>query len=408
MMSIVNFDNGVCAITDKGLVRPHNEDSNRVARTPNGDLFVVCDGMGGHVGGATASRIGVDSVCQYASEHECTIPQQFLIAALEYANSQIYAESRSNPELAGMGTTACVALVRDDKVWYAHVGDSRIYYYNAKQKALYRLTKDHSVVQALVDSGEITEAEAEHHPEKNKIRKSLGIKTNVEPEPCQMPLIPAEGDIMLICSDGMSGMMEEEDILEVLAGTTDVNVSGKVLVDLAKSGGGTDNITVQIVRFTGVGNREAVFDAKNKGISLSTSQNVEKNPKRLWPWLVIAVSVVMIICAGLLLFPGSSQKETTSPKEPAPPVVATDNYAYKCEIPVGVKPVDFVDSRGDSCQYYHREQGGDLVVNMNNFTYSIGTFEEYNIVDEGKQKGKRYLPIKVINYNRDGSPKSKN
>ena len=141
MMNIVNFDSGVCAMTDTGLVRPHNEDSNRVAHTVNGDLFVVCDGMGGHVGGATASRIGVDSVCQYVNTHECTIPQQFLTKALEYANAQIYNESRSNPELSGMGTTACVVLVREDKVWYAHVGDSRIYYFNAKQKALYRLTK---------------------------------------------------------------------------------------------------------------------------------------------------------------------------------------------------------------------------------------------------------------------------
>lgn len=403
MMNMVSFDNDVCSMTDKGLVRSHNEDSNRIVRTPNGDLFVVCDGMGGHVGGATASRIGVDSVCQYASEHECTIPQQFLVETLKYANSQIYAESRTNPELTGMGTTACVALVRDDKVWYAHVGDSRIYYYNAKQKALYRLTKDHSVVQALVDSGEITEAEAEHHPEKNKIRKSLGIKPTVEPEPCQMPLIPAENDIMLICSDGLSGMMEEDDILEVLAEATDVNVAGKVLIDLAKSGGGTDNITVQIIRFTGVGNRESVFDAKNKGISLSTLQNVEKNPKRFWPWLVIAVSVVMIICAGLLLFPNSSQKETTAQEESAPPVVATDNYAYESEIPAGVKPVEFVDpDNGIPFQYYHRQQDGDLLVNMKDFTYQIGEFEHFtknNIVVYQAKKGG-----KVKKYKRDGSP----
>jgi serine/threonine protein phosphatase PrpC len=132
MSNILNFDSDVCAMTDTGLVRPHNEDSNRVARTSNGVVFVVCDGMGGHVGGATASRIGVDSVCQYLSEQQCDIPQQFLTKALEYANSQIYAQACSNPELTGMGTTACVALVRDDKVWYAHVGDSRIYYFNAK------------------------------------------------------------------------------------------------------------------------------------------------------------------------------------------------------------------------------------------------------------------------------------
>lgn len=407
MMRIVNFDNGVCAMTDKGLVRPHNEDSNRVARTPNGDLFVVCDGMGGHVGGATASRIGVDSVCQYANEHECTIPQQFLVSALEYANSQIYAEAHSNPELTGMGTTACVALVRDGKVWYAHIGDSRIYYYNAKQKALFRLTKDHSVVQALVDSGEITEAEAEHHPEKNKIRKSLGIRSTVEPEPCQMPLIPAEGDILLICSDGLSGMMEEEDILEVLVESTDVNVAGKVLIDLAKSGGGMDNITVQIVRFTGVDNRDAVFDAKNKGVSLSTELNVKPSKKRLWPWLVIALSVVMIICAGLLLIPDNSQKETTSQDAPSSTSVTIDNDAYKSEIPVGVKPVEFVDpDNGITFQYYHREQGGDLLVNMKDFTYQIGEFEHFTknntVVYQAKKGGN------VKKYKRDGSPINNN
>lgn len=407
MMSMVNFDSGVCAMTDKGLVRPHNEDSNRVARTPNGDLFVVCDGMGGHVGGATASRIGVESIYQYASEHECAIPQQFLVGALEYANAQIYAESRSNPELSGMGTTACVALVREDKVWYAHVGDSRIYYFSAKQKALYRLTKDHSVVQALVDRGEITEAEAEHHPEKNKIRKSLGIKSNVEPEPCQMPLIPAEGDMMLICSDGLSGMMEEEDILEVLAGATDVNVAGKVLIDLAKSGGGTDNITVQIIRFSGMGNREAVFDAKNKGVFLSSAHNAEKNPKRLWPWLVIGASVIMIFIAGLLLFPTNPKEETTTSNNSAPTAVETDNYAYKNEIPAGAKPIEFVDpDNGIAFEFYHRNQGGDLLVNMKDYSYQIGEFEHFTknntVVYQAKKGGK------VKKYKRDGNPLNNN
>ena len=406
MMSMVNFDSCVCAMTDKGLVRSHNEDSNRVAHTANGDLFVVCDGMGGHVGGATASRIGVESICQYASEHECAIPQQFLIGALEYANAQIYAESRSNPELLGMGTTACVALVREDKVWYAHVGDSRIYYFNAKQKALYRLTKDHSVVQALIDRGEITVAEAEHHPEKNKIRKSLGVNSNVEPEPCQMPLIPAEGDMMLICSDGLSGMMDEEDILEVLVGATDVIVAGKVLIDLAKSGGGTDNITVQIIRFSGMGNREAVFDAKNKGVFLSSAHNAEKNPKRLWPWLVIGASAIIIFVAGLLLFPINSKKETTtSNTPPAPVVVETNNYAYINEIPPGANDnyESFKDPDANTIfRFYHRDQGGDLVVNMEDYSYQIGEF--VYIEDKNYYRAK---PGKVKYFKRNGEPDNK-
>ena len=307
-MGIVNFDNDVCALTDKGLVRPHNEDSNRVERTTNGDLFVVCDGMGGHVGGATASRMGVDSICQYVKEHECGLPQQFLVQALEYANKRVFSESRANPNLKGMGTTACVALVRDDKVWYAHVGDSRIYYFNAKNKSLYRLTKDHSVVQALVDQGMITEAEAEHHPEKNKIRKALGIKETVEPEPCQMPLLPAEGDVLLICSDGLSGMMDEDDILEVLITKDNINEAGKVLIELAKSGGGTDNITVQLIRFSGIGEREAVFDARNMGVSSSTITSGKKS-KSKWPLLLMATSVAVIILAIGTLFGGKGYHE---------------------------------------------------------------------------------------------------
>lgn len=307
-MGIVNFDNDVCALTDKGLVRPHNEDSNRVERTTNGDLFVVCDGMGGHVGGATASRMGVDSICQYVKEHECGLPQQFLVQALEYANKRVFSESRANPNLKGMGTTACVALVRDDKVWYAHVGDSRIYYFNAKNKSLYRLTKDHSVVQALVDQGMITEAEAEHHPEKNKIRKALGIKETVESEPCQMPLLPAEGDVLLICSDGLSGMMDEDDILEVLLTKDNINEAGKVLIELAKSGGGTDNITVQLIRFSGIGEREAVFDARNMGVSSSTITSGKKS-KSKWPLLLMATSVAVIILAIGTLFGGKGYHE---------------------------------------------------------------------------------------------------
>lgn len=408
MSNILNFDSDVCAMTDTGLVRPHNEDSNRVARTSNGVVFVVCDGMGGHAGGATASRIGVDSVCQYLSEQQCDIPQQFLTKALEYANSQIYAQACSNSELTGMGTTACVALVRDDKVWYAHVGDSRIYYFNAKHNSLYRLTKDHSVVQALVDRGEITEAEAEHHPEKNKIRKSLGIKMAVEPEPCQMPLIPAKGDMILLCSDGLSGMMEEEDILEVLSTATDVNEAGKVLIDLAKSGGGTDNITVQIVRFSDADNRDAVFDAKNKGVSFqSKEKNEGKTIKHYWPWIVIAASVIMIFVAGLLLFPGSPKEEKKDDTSTSN-TITRDGFAYEKAIPQGAVREEYIDGVIEYVYYKHpNNPKGNLRVNMNNYSYCIGEFEARPIIIDGKQVGTQYDPKDVIEFNRYGEIKSK-
>lgn len=386
-MGIVNFDNDVCALTDKGLVRPHNEDSNRVERTTNGDLFVVCDGMGGHVGGATASRMGVDSICQYVKEHECGLPQQFLVQALEYANKRVFSESRANPNLKGMGTTACVALVRDDKVWYAHVGDSRIYYFNAKNKSLYRLTKDHSVVQALVDQGMITEAEAEHHPEKNKIRKALGIKETVESEPCQMPLLPAEGDVMLICSDGLSGMMDENDILEVFSTTSNINEAGKVLIELAKSGGGTDNITVQLIRFTGIGEREAVFDAKNKGVIPHTIASKKKANSK-WPLYLMAVFVAVMVIAIVLLIREKNEdvklQETVqtvqetitedTESNPAPPAyeqyikgksasISNDNskVVFYKNVSIDGRKVDFlfVNTETGEWQYGAYEDNGD-------------------------------------------------
>lgn len=394
-MSIVDFDNNVTALTDVGLVRPHNEDSNRVAKTNNGELFVVCDGMGGHVGGATASKIGVDSICSYVNEHECAIPQQFLVKALEYANSQIYSEARANPELRGMGTTACVALVRDDKVWYAHVGDSRIYYYNAKQRGLYRLTKDHSVVQALVDQGLITEAEAEHHPDKNKIRKSLGIKEDVEPEPCQMPLIPAEGDILLICSDGLSGMMSEDDILEVLSTTPDTNEAGKVLVEVAKSGGGTDNITVQLVKFSNIGSREAVFDPKNKGIALSPIK--EKKTVIKWPIWLIAASALLLIIAALLLFTRNNNKKPIEEATPIPEQVdeQSNTPAYS----------KFIQGRSgtriaNDCVLYKsitiNGKTADLYVNEKTQNWQFGTFsisENSAYLVEGNTYDKNYKPL---------------
>lgn len=415
-MSIVNFENDVCALTDTGLVRPHNEDSNRVERTQNGDLFVVCDGMGGHAGGATASKIGVDSICQYVLENECVMPQQFLVKALEFANGQIFSTSRSNPEFRGMGTTACVALVRKDKVWYAHVGDSRIYYYNFAKKTLFRLTKDHSVVQALVDQGVITEAEAEHHPEKNKIRKSLGIKADVEPESCQIPLRPAEGDILLICSDGLCGMMDDDDIHEVLSSQTDINEAGKSLIELAKAGGGTDNITLQLVRFSNTNSQEAVYDAKNNGVGKNVQIN-KKVSRQIWPWVAIALSAVLLMLAcALLLWPSKKTGGTdVKVEDVATNNVKTDAYIeleiVKEYVRNGKTPFSYKD-KADNFNYLlyiEKELPKNLVkavrVNEETKTYEIGTFIRKDIQTEKAKREVYYMPQEVIKYERYDSPK---
>lgn len=394
-MSIVDFEHNVAALTDVGMVRPHNEDSNRVAKTANGELFVVCDGMGGHAGGATASKIAVESICNYISTHECTIPQQFLVKALEYANKKIYSEACNNPALHGMGTTACVALVRDDKVWYAHIGDSRIYYYNAKKHGLYRLTKDHSVVQSLVDQGIITEAEAEHHPEKNKIRKSLGIREDVEPEPCQMPLIPAEGDMLLICSDGLSGMVSEDDILEVLSTMADTNEIGKTLIELAKSEGGTDNITLQVVKFTNLGNRDAVFDAKNKGV-LKGGTNDKKNDKTcrlIRPWIIIVISCILLLISLLLLLPKKEIINSESNNESENTIVEKPAYM---EYVGNRSPKVFYDEKVKYHLYENVDGEKDLCLKVNDNTFVIGEYEymtngaKYVLNYEKRKEAKKY------------------
>ncbi|MDR3327969.1 MAG: protein phosphatase 2C domain-containing protein, partial [Prevotellaceae bacterium] len=129
-----------------------NEDSYKHVRTDWEEIFVVCDGMGGHAGGAMASKVAVDSVVDYISKKKYSDARQVLSDALSFANIQILGTAKENPELKGMGTTACVLLVKDNKAYIAHCGDSRIYLYVAKKKRLYRLTKDHSLVQSMVDS----------------------------------------------------------------------------------------------------------------------------------------------------------------------------------------------------------------------------------------------------------------
>lgn len=412
-MSIVDFNNDVCALTDTGLVRAHNEDTNRVESTESGELFVVCDGMGGHVGGATASRIGVDSICEYAQQHTCVVPQQFLIDALEYANAKIYAAACDNLELKGMGTTACVALVRGGKVWYVHVGDSRIYYFNAKRNVLYRLTKDHSVVQALVDQGVITEEEAEHHPDKNKIRRSLGIKADVDAEPCQMPLTPCDNDILLLCSDGLSGMMSEDDIREVLATTHDVNEAGKMLIELANSGGGTDNITLQLMRFSGTGNKQAVFDAKNSGVAADRLKTVisskKKSSKSLWKWVTLGVVALLVSMAVFSIL--QPKVDTPAIQEAKSADVKPQEAAYLKEIPEGAEYIEYSHREYNQTKQYLyypkiKDPNKSLRVDLSDTTYIIGSFIKRQNNDDND--GPFYLldvTKEYKEYKKDGTPR---
>lgn len=238
-------------LTITGQVRKANEDSCGYLSVANGELFVVCDGMGGHVGGATASRIAVNQIIEHFKAAKYDDIYQALNDALVRANTQILGEAAANPSLKGMGTTACIVLVDGPDAYIAHVGDSRIYLYEAARQRLFRITKDHSLVQALVDQGQLDDRDAEHHPQKNVIMKALGTKEDVVPEVYRSPVQPATGDMFLICSDGLSGMVDDNGIEAILSSGATVEQKVQQLVDNANMPGkGLDNITVQLIQVT--------------------------------------------------------------------------------------------------------------------------------------------------------------
>lgn len=241
-----------------GNVRTAQEDSHDIAAlTPNGDVFVVCDGMGGHVGGKQASSIAVKSILEYLKKERYESPFQALDGALQFANMQILGYAEAHPELKGMGTTACIVLLGETEAYIAHVGDSRIYLYLGEEKQLHRLTKDHSYVQALVDAGQITEEEAEHHPNKNRILKALGVTPKLIPS--YDKVLPKNGDVFLICSDGLSGMLSDKTMENVLSDDISIAEKGDKLISLALEAGGLDNITLELVRISSSPNRKSVF-----------------------------------------------------------------------------------------------------------------------------------------------------
>ena len=239
----------VACATDVGKKRAANEDYLGKADTPNGRVVVVCDGMGGHVGGATASHIAVETILDFMRENFRNDPREAVGEAIDAANRSILEHARTHPELAGMGSTCVLLLVRNGKVYIGHVGDSRIYL--VRSKTIHQLTVDHSYVQELVNAGAITKDEAEHHPRKNEITNALGIP-NMKPATVRDEAIsPEAGDVFLLCSDGLSNMVDDRHIAHIASNfemTTQQRAN--TLVQRANDNGGLDNITCALVEFS--------------------------------------------------------------------------------------------------------------------------------------------------------------
>jgi serine/threonine protein phosphatase PrpC len=235
-------------LTHPGSVRTSNQDTCAQFTDPARGLrlLVVADGMGGHLGGEEASRIAVTSMGEIF-DRGGDDPEQLLRQAFEHANAGVFEAATSNPELAGMGTTAVTLLFAPKaRVWVAHVGDSRAY--RLRQGHFKQLTRDHSVVGALLRMGHITEEEARVHPQRNEILRAIGTQEQVEMEIACLESEP--GDRYLLCSDGLSGMLADPEIASVLA-ECEPATAVKELVRMANESGGTDNITVQIAVLAG-------------------------------------------------------------------------------------------------------------------------------------------------------------
>lgn len=233
--------------TDIGMTRTMNQDSYSVSNEENYKLYILADGMGGYKGGEIASKVAVTAVEKYIKEKFLIITKDketilnMINDAIEFANTAIFDESRHDIELHDMGTTIEVCLIYKNKLYIGHVGDSRIY--RIRKNIIRKLTTDHSYVEKLVKDGEITREQAFHHPKKNLLIKALGTRGKVEPEIVYKAL--AKDDILVICSDGLTNMVREDRILEIIKENEDKAVDR--LITEANEAGGLDNITVILI-----------------------------------------------------------------------------------------------------------------------------------------------------------------
>lgn len=227
--------------TDVGCVRDHNEDSLVVAPP----LYVVCDGMGGHAAGEVASEIAVDVVASRAPDHADAAA---LGQAVEEANLAVIKAAREGVGRAGMGCTCTAAILEKERLVIAQVGDSRAYLLHHGK--LQQLTRDHSLVADLVEAGQITEAEARVHPQRSVITRALGSDPRTQPDLFEINV--EAGDRLLLCSDGLSTMLEDDQIEKVLVDFSDPQRCAAQLVNEANGLGGYDNVTVIVVDVTGL------------------------------------------------------------------------------------------------------------------------------------------------------------
>jgi len=283
--------------TDSGKVRDVNEDSMVTFDSPNGRVVAVCDGMGGQNAGDVASQLAVTVIQDILTDNTFASPEEAITRSIVAANQAILRRAAQDVSLSGMGATCVMIIIKEGKVYFGSVGDSRIYYIAGGM--IRQITKDQSYVQTLVDAGEITQEAAEHHQDKNQITNALGLDGMIPPVIGQMPITPEPGAVFLLCSDGLSGMINNNAILNTVANRQlSLSERAQQLVNLANAAGGLDNITVQLVEFPGVAPQNVSGYNPN-----NTSGGIYTNTKRKrskTPFYAIAACLFACVIGGAI------------------------------------------------------------------------------------------------------------
>ncbi|ATB46494.1 Stp1/IreP family PP2C-type Ser/Thr phosphatase [Corallococcus macrosporus] len=247
----------VAGSTHVGMKRNHNEDN--FLMLPEEFLFCVADGMGGHSSGEIASRIAVDELGEFykltSKDQDCTWPfkmdktrnydENRLATGIKLANARIFEKASSESKYKGMGTTIVTAHFTQSAVYVGHVGDSRVYYFRGG--ALKQVTEDHSLLNDYLKAKKLTPEEVENFPHKNVIVRALGMKENVQVDVSRVE--PQEDDVFLLCSDGLSGMVTDAQMQEILQRTPELEKACSQLIDMANAAGGNDNVTCVLARY---------------------------------------------------------------------------------------------------------------------------------------------------------------
>jgi len=287
------------AATDIGLVREGNEDSYLVDEP----LFAVADGMGGHRGGEVASQLALETVEKLFRKGTGDLAEQ-----VQEANRAVFERSVEDRQVAGMGTTLTAALVEGDRIRLAHVGDSRAYL--LRDGELRRLTEDHTLVHRMVTEGEISEEEAEAHPQRSVLTRALGVDMFVDVDDDVVQV--RSGDRLLLCTDGLTGMVSEDEIKEVLQRVDDPTEASERLVRAANEAGGVDNITVVVLDFSDDGRaqdgRAQDGPAQDGEAPVARPKAPAEKPaqaprRRAFPWKRMAIwagAAVAVIVLGLV------------------------------------------------------------------------------------------------------------